>query len=398
MGKRHGRHPEKALSAVQVRQIKAAGRYADGNGLYLIVDPSGARRWVLRTVVKGRRRDIGLGGVSLVSLSEAREKAGSYRKVAREGGDPIAEKLKTEVPIPTFSAAAEQVFEEHKGSWRNDKHAAQWITTLRTYAFPVIGSRPVDQIEAPDILRVLGPIWLTKPETARRVRQRMATVLDWAKVAGFRAGENPVHGVTKGLPKQAGKDDHHAALAYGDVPAFIAGLSQADVSEVVRLAFEFLILTASRTNEVLGMKWAEVDEAGRTWAVPAERMKAKRVHRVPLSPRCMEILDRAKQLWGKSTFIFPGRSGDKPLSNMVFLMALRRMNLQATAHGFRSSFRDWAAEQTSFPREVCEMALAHVVENRVEAAYRRSDLFEKRRELMDCWAIYVTSSRTASES
>ena len=226
MGKRRGRHPEKALSAVQVRQIKAAGRYADGNGLYLIVDPSGARRWVLRTIIKGRRRDIGLGGVSLVSLSEARETAWSYRKVAREGGDPVAEKLKTEAPIPTFSAAAEQVFEEHKGSWRNDKHTAQWITTLRTYAFPVIGSRPIDQIEAPDILQVLGPIWLTKPETARRVRQRMATVLDWAKVAGFRAGENPVLGVTKGLPKQAGKDDHHAALAYGDVPAFVAGLSQ----------------------------------------------------------------------------------------------------------------------------------------------------------------------------
>jgi integrase len=216
-------------------------------------------------------------------------------------------------------------------------------------------------------------------------------VLDWAKVAGFRAGENPVHGVTKGLPKQAGKDDHHAALAYGDVPAFVAGLGQADVSEVVRLAFEFLILTASRTNEVLGMKWAEVDEAGRTWAVPAERMKAKRVHRVPLSSRCMVILDRAKQLAAKSAFIFPGRSGDKPLSNMVFLMALRRMNLQATAHGFRSSFRDWAAEQTSFPREVCEMALAHVVENRVEAAYRRSDLFEKRRELMDAWARFVVT-------
>ena len=225
----------------------------------------------------------------------------------------------------------------------------------------------------------------------------MATVLDWAKVAGFRAGENPVHGVTKGLPKQARKDDHHAALAYGDVPAFVAGLCQTDVSEVVRLAFEFLILTASRTNEVLGMKWAEVDEAGRTWAVPADRMKAKRVHRVPLSSRCMEILDRAKQLGGKSTFIFPGRSGDKPLSNMVFLMALRRMNLQATAHGFRSSFRDWAAEQTNFPREVCEMALAHVVENRVEAAYRRSDLFEKRRELMDSWANYVASSPTAQE-
>jgi integrase len=398
MGKRRGRHPEKALSAVQVRQLKTAGRYADGNGLYLVVDPSGARRWVLRTVVKGRRRDIGLGGASLVSLSEAREKAGSYRKIARDGGDPITEKRKTELPIPTFSAAAEQVFEEHKGSWRNAKHAAQWITSLRTYAFPTLGARPVDQIEAPDILRVLGPIWLTKPETARRVRQRIGTVLDWAKVAGHRIGENPVHGVSKGLPKQGGRDDHHAALAYSDVPGFVEALSLTGASEGARLAFEFLILTASRTNEVLGMMWQEVDDVGRTWTVPAERMKGKRIHRVPLSPRCAEILDRAKQIGAQSAFVFPGRSGDKPLSNMVFLMTLRRMNREVTAHGFRSSFRDWAAEQTNFPREVCEMALAHAVENRVEAAYRRSDLFEKRRELMVDWASFVISGLAASEN
>ena len=327
------------------------------------------------------------------SAGESRE----LRKIAREGGNPLAEKRKAEVSTPTFSAAAEQVFEEHKGSWRNDKHAAQWITTLRTYVFPILGVRPVDQIEAPDILQVLGPIWLTKPETARRVRQRIATVLDWAKVAGYRTGENPVHGVSKGLPKQGRKDDHHAALAYGDVPAFVASLRQTGVSEGARLAFEFLILTASRTNEVLGMMWQEVDEVGRTWTVPSERMKAKRIHRVPLSPRCMEILDRAKQIGVQSAFVFPGRSGDKPLSNMVFLMTLRRMNLQATVHGFRSSFRDWAAEQTNFPREVCEMALAHTVENRVEAAYRRSDLFEKRRELMAEWASFVTSGPAASE-
>ena len=397
MGKRRGRHPEKALSAVQVRQLKTAGRYADGNGLYLVVDPSGAKRWVLRTVVKSKRRDIGLGGASLVSLSEAREKAASYRKIAREGGNPLAEKRKVELSVPTFSAAAEQVFEEHKGSWRNEKHAAQWITTLRTYAFPILGNRPVDEIEAPDILRVLGPIWLTKPETARRVRQRIGTVLDWAKVAGYRTGENPVHGVSKGLPKQGGKDDHHAALAYSDVPGFVEALSETGVSEGVRLAFEFLILTASRTNEVLGMMWPEVDDVGRTWTVPAERMKAKRIHRVPLSPRCIEILDRARQIGAQSAYVFPGRSGDKRLSDMVFLMTLRRMNLDVTAHGFRSSFRDWAAEQTNFPREVCEMALAHTVENRVEAAYRRSDLFEKRRELMVDWASFVISGPGASE-
>lgn len=390
MAKRRGRHPEKALSAVQVRQLRTAGRYADGNGLYLVVDPSGAKRWVLRTVVQGRRRDIGLGGLSLVPLAEAREKALAYRKLAREGGDPLADKRKAEIATTTFTEAAERVFEEHKASWRNAKHAAQWITTLRTYAFPVIGSRPVDQIEAPDILRVLGPIWLTKPETARRVRQRISTVLDWAKVAGYRAGENPVLGVTKGLPKQTGKDDHHAALPYGDVPAFLASLKESDVSEITKLAFEFLILTASRTSEVLGMKWEEVGEANRTWAIPAERMKAKRMHRVPLSPRCMEILKDAKRFEAGSVYVFPGRSGDKPLSNMVFLMALRRMNLDATAHGFRSSFRDWAAEQTNFPREVCEAALAHAVENRVEAAYRRSDLFEKRRELMEHWSNFVT--------
>jgi integrase len=391
MGKRRGQHPEKALSAVQVRQLKTAGRYADGNGLYLVVDPSGAKRWVLRTVVRGRRRDIGLGGVNLVPLAEAREKALTYRKIAREGGDPLSEKRKAVISMPTFAAAAERVFEEHKDSWRNAKHAAQWITTLRTYAFPLIGTQPVNQIEAPDILRVLGPIWLTKPETARRVRQRISTVLDWAKVAGYRSGENPVIGVTKGLPKQAGKDDHLSALPYSEASAFIASLKETDLSEITKLAFEFLILTASRTGEVLGMKWEEVDEASRTWTIPAERMKAKRVHRVPLVPRCMEILAKAKLVRADGSYVFPGRSGNKPLSNMVFLMILRRMGQQVTAHGFRSSFRDWAAEQTNFPREVCEMALAHAVENRVEAAYRRSDLFEKRRELMEAWANYVNS-------
>jgi integrase len=392
MAKRRGQHPEKALSAVQVRQLKTAGRYADGNGLYLIVDPSGAKRWVLRTIVQGKRRDIGLGGLSLVSLAEAREKALAYRKLAREGGDPLLHKRKAVPDIPTFALASEKVFEEHKHSWRNDKHAAQWITTLRTYAFPAIGSQRVDQIEAPDILKVLGPIWLTKQETARRLRQRISTVFDWAKTAGYRTGDNPVAGIAKGLPKQAGKDDHHAALAYGDVPAFVASLQNANVGEIVKLAFELLILTASRTSEVLGMKWDEVDFTNRVWTVPSERMKAKKAHRVPLTPHSVEILQRAKKIGRTEEYVFPGRSEGKSLSNTVFLMALRRMKLEATAHGFRSSFRDWAAEQTNFPREVCEMALAHTIENRVEAAYRRGDLFEKRRELMDAWATFVTSS------
>lgn len=325
-----------------------------------------------------------------MTLAEAREKASTYRKMAREGGDPLAER-RAQARIPTFAEAAERVYAEHKASWKNSKHAAQWINTLKQYAFPELGPRRVDQIDTPDVLRALGPIWLTKPETARRVRQRIGTVLDWAKAAGYRNGENPVDGVTKGLPKQNGRDSHHAALPYRDVPNFAATLRASDASEAARLAFEFLILTASRTAEVLGATWSEVDLNERIWTVPAHRIKAGRAHRVPLPDRCIEVLKRARELSTESDHVFTGRSGHKPLSNMVFLMILRRMQLPITAHGFRSSFRDWAAEQTHFPREVCEMALAHAISNKVEAAYRRGDLFERRRELMDVWAAFVES-------
>ena len=393
MTKATGRHPEKALSAVKVRALKVPGRYADGNGLYLVVDPSGAKRWLLRTVVQGRRRDIGLGGLALVSLAEAREKALGFRKVAREGGDPLAERRRVQVNVPTFAQAVDTVHEEHKATWRNSKHAAQWITTLRTYACPHLGAKPVDGITTPDILRVLAPIWLTKPETARRVRQRVGTVLDWAKAAGHRTGDNPVDGVTKGLPKQTDRDEHHAALPYAEVPAFVARLRACGGSESVRLAFEFLILTAARTSEVLGMVWDEVDSDARLWTVPAARMKAGREHRVPLSDGALAVLARAREISTGGALVFPGRSAARPLSNMAFLMLLRRLGLGITAHGFRSSFRDWAAEQTSLPREVAEMALAHAVENRVEAAYRRGDLLEKRRELMTLWAGFAAGPK-----
>ena len=386
-----GRHPDKALTAVQVRTLKVPGRYADGNGLYLVVEPSGSKRGLLRTIVQGRRRDIGLGGASLVTLAEAREKALAYRKLARDGGDPLAERRKARATVPTFAEAAERVHEEHKASWKNPKHVAQWITTLRTYANPHLGTRRVDQIETPDVLRVLSPIWLTKGETARRVRQRIGTVLDWAKAAGHRIGDNPVESVAKGLPKQGERDEHHAALPYAEVPAFVTQLQSTDYSEAARLAFEFLILTAARTSEVLRAEWREIDEAEALWIVPAARMKAGREHRVPLSKRSVEIVRRAKLLAGDSAFIFPGRSAGKPMSNMVFLMALRRMKLTITAHGFRSSFRDWAAEATNLPREVAEMALAHTIESRVEAAYRRGDLLAKRREMMEQWATFVAS-------
>lgn len=387
--KRGGRHPERAFSPVTVRNQNVPGRYADGNGLYLVVSPTGAKRWLLRTVVNGRRRDIGLGGLSLVSLAEAREKALAYRKLARSGGDPLAERRAATRVVPTFAEAARRVHDEHKHGWKNAKHAGQWINTLEQYAVPVIGDRRVDKIDTPDVLRVLSPIWLAKPETARRVRQRIKTVLDWAKASGFRTAENPVDGVAKGLPRQLEHKEHHAALAYSEVPGFIAKLRASKLNEPTRLAFEFLILTGARTGEVVGAKREEVDLAAKVWAVPAKRMKAGREHRVPLSKRCVAILRRAEELAGTSEYVFPSQDPAKPISNMAFLMALRRMNLSVTAHGFRSAFRDWAAEQTNFPREVCEMALAHAIESKVEAAYRRGDLFEKRRELMSAWAVFA---------
>lgn len=386
-------HPDKALTAAQIRKVSEAGRYGDGNGLYLVVDPSGARRWVLRTVVHGRRRDIGLGGLKIVSLAEARNLAMQYRRIARDGGDPLLERRNARRIVPTFEAAALSVHGEHKATWRNAKHAAQWINTLTEYVFPLIGNRPVDQIDTPDLLRVLTPIWLTKPETARRVRQRVSTVLDWAKAAGHRSGDNPIAGVAKGLPKQPDRASHLAALPYTEVPAFVDRLRASDFAEVVRLAFEFLVLTAARTSEVLGAKWTEIDLEGAVWTIPGSRMKAGREHRVPLASACITILKRVRELAPEADYVFTGRSSEKPLSNMAFLMALRRLKLDVTAHGFRSAFRDWASERTNFPNEVCELALAHTIKNKVEAAYRRGDLLEKRRELMATWAAFVTSSK-----
>lgn len=390
---RTGRHPDKALSAVKVRAISKPGRYADGSGLYLEVDPSGARRWFLRTMVQGRRCHIGLGGLSVMSLAEAREAALAMRKIAKAGGDPLAERRKAKRVVPTFEAAAKKVHEEHAPAWKNAKHGQQWINTLKDYAFPIIGNQRVDKIDSADILKVLSPIWLSKPETARRVRQRVKTVLDWCRANHFRSGENPIEGIAKALPKQPKKDGHHAAMPYGEVASFVGRLRESDAGEIVKLAFEFAILTAARTGEVLGARWAEID--GDVWTVPAERMKAGREHRVPLSPRCIEILEKAKSWCSEAGYMFPGRSAGKPLSNMAFLMTLRRMNLKITSHGFRSAFRDWAAERTNFSREVCEIALAHTIRDKAEAAYRRGDLFDKRRQLMDAWSTYATASGSA---
>ena len=395
--KNKGHHPEKALSAARVRTIREHGRHADGNGLYLVVDRSGAKRWVLRTVVHGKRRDIGLGGLSTVSLAEARETATTLRKIARTGGDPLAERRKAQAYVPTFEETARKVHAEYSVNWKNPKHIAQWINTLEKYAFPVFGDRRVDQIGTPEVLKALSPIWHTKPETARRVRQRIGTVMDRAKVAGFRTGDNPIDGISKGLGNQPTRKVHHAALPYPEVHGFIDELRNTDGSESARLAFEFLILTATRTSETLLAEWSEINVESRTWTISSERMKTNLEYRVPLSSRCLEIMGRAKELSDGSDYLFHGQSTGKPLSNMVFLMMIRRMGMgkKITAHGFRSSFRDWAAERTNFSREVCEKALAHTIRDHTEAAYRRGDLFDKRRDLMETWAADATHDSKA---
>jgi len=365
--------------------------YSDGNCLYLVVDESGAKRWVLRTVINGKRRDLGLGGLSWVSLAEAREEAARLRKIARKGGDPVAERRRERTVIPTFEAVAREVHASHAATFRNAKHAAQWITTLETYVFPTMGQHQVDKVEPKEILSVLSPIWIEKPETARRVKQRMKTIFDYAKAKGWRSSDNPVEGISKVLPKHNGKTKgHFAALPYAQVPEFIRALRDFKVYISIKLAFQFLILTASRTSEVILAKWAEVDLEAKTWTVPAERMKGNVAHRVPLSARCIEILKAAKEISDGGEYIFPGRKHGKPLSNMSFLMTLRRMGKSdITAHGFRSSFRDWAEEKTNTQRSVVEAALAHQVENKVEAAYLRTTLFEKRRRLMNSWAAFA---------
>ena len=384
-----GPHPHNKLSPLKVKALKKPGRYADGHGLYLVVSPTASKKWILRTMVQGTRTDIGLGGHSTTTLAEARDEAARLRKIARKGGNPITERRKARAIMPTFKEAATLVHQEHSATWKNEKHAAQWINTLKEYAYPSFGDMSVDKIGTAEVLKALSPIWLTKAETARRVRQRIGTVLDWAKAAGHRSGDNPITGIAKGLPKQPKKKLHHAALPYSELNAFVVSLRGEAADEPTRLAFEFLILTATRTSEVILAEWQEIDFDEKAWTIPAERMKAGKIHRIPLSQRCIEILKRAQALSDDGVFVFPSRSSKKPLSTMVFLMMIRRMKKNITAHGFRSTFRDWAAERTNFSREVCEMALAHTISDKTEAAYLRGDLFDKRHDLMETWAAYA---------
>ena len=364
---------------------------SDGGGLYLRVAPSGAKSWILRTVIKGRRCDLGLGSVTLVSLAEAREQAVHLRKVARTGGDPLVERRRVHRWLPTFEEAARQVHAAHAAGFRNEKHRKQWLASL-TDVVAAFGAKRVDAITSADILTALGPHWLARPATSRRVLQRVRMIFEWCTAQGYCAGDNPTQGLTKVLPKHRGTPRHHAALPYHAVPTFLRTLRAAEASEASRLAFEFLILTAARTSEVLLATWSEVDLDTRTWTIPVARMKSGRAHSVPLAPRVLEILHRAKELSDGGPYVFPGRAPTKPLWNMVLLILLRRLQRDhLTVHGFRSTFRDWAAERTNVPRAVCEAVLAHTLRDKAEAAYNRTDLFARRRELMTTWAAFATA-------
>ena len=377
------------LSARSVASIKSPGRHADGGNLYLAVTESGARSWVFMYVIRGRQREMGLGPARDVSLAEARDLATQHRRSIRAGVDPL-EARRVEVDRPSFGAFAEEHIASMEASWRNPKHRAQWRSTLATYAAPLAKLR-VDVVSTADVLAVLKPIWSTKAETASRLRGRIESVLDAAKAAGHRTGDNPAawrgH-LDQILPKRSkGSRGHHPAMSIDDMPAFMLKLRQA--KGVAARALEFTILAAARTSETLEAPWSETSADQKLWTLPAKRMKAERDHRVPLTDRAVEILDEMAAV-RVNDFVFPGSKTGRPLSNMSMEMVLRRLGRDdVTVHGFRSTFKDWASERTHFPNELSEMALAHAIGDQTEAAYRRGDLFDKRRALMDAWAHFL---------
>lgn len=387
------------LSARTVATQKRPGLYCDGGGLYLQVSSSGSKSWIFRfrSPFTHKLRDMGLGPLHSVGLPQARERAAVQRSTIAAGLDPIEVREQASqrqameaARAVTFAECAVAYIKAHRPSWRNPKHGDQWTNTLNTYADPVFGRLSVQDVDTGLVLKVLEPIWASKPETASRVRGRIENILDWAKARGYRRGENPARWkghLNQLLPTLAKKQRvrHHKALPFTEVGALVAALRE--TPGVTARCLEFTILTAARTNEATQARPEEFDLAGATWTVPAARMKSMKVHRVPLSDRAVEIVREMLSLG--EPYVFPGARHGKPISNMTMLGLLERLGVDATVHGFRSSFRDWAAERTAFPHEVCEMALAHTIPNAAEAAYRRGDLMEKRRKLMSAWAEFL---------
>lgn len=394
------------LNAKQVENLTEPGTYDDGDGLRLMVKASGSKSWVFRYQFQGKRRDMGLGSFPALSLKAARLAVADHRRTMANGTDPMAARdaereaqRQQAAKRVTFDTVAAEYIASHRAGWKNAKHGQQWANTLATYAAPIIGHLSPSEITTAHVLEVLQPIWGEKTETASRVRNRIELILDAAKARGLRDGENPARWrghLDKLLPKRSKVQarEHHAALPWPELPAFMVKLAGHD--ELTYKAMRLTILTACRTSEVLGAVWSEIDLESRTWTIPAARMKADKEHRVPLSAAALEVLASLPRVDG-NPYLFPGQRAGRPLSNMAMLMGLRRMGRgELTMHGFRSTFRDWAAENTHYPREVCEMALAHVVATGAEAAYWRGDVFEKRRALMADWAAYATTAPTAN--
>jgi integrase len=388
------------LSALRVTKETTPGVYGDGGGLYLRVSASGAKSWIFRYMLDRRSHEMGLGATHAVNLVEARQKAADARNLCARGIDPLTSKnaavakrrLKEALEI-SFKDCAETYIAAHEKGWRNEKHRAQWKATLETYAYPVIGELSVASVDTALVTKILEPLWSAKPETASRLRGRIESVLNWAKARGYRDGENPARwrGHLDNLLPAIGKIravKHHAALPYEQIGAFVRELQTCD--GVAARALEFAILTAARTSEVIGARWTEIDLAAKIWKVPSSRMKGNREHRVPLSAYAIEILDKMRPM-KTDGFVFVGANPDCALSSTAVLTVLRRIRREVTVHGFRSTFRDWAAERTNFSSEVAEMALAHAVADKVEAAYRRGDMFEKRRRLMQQWATFCNA-------
>jgi integrase len=401
------------LSAAAVRNAKDPGLYGDGGNLYLRVGEGAAKSWVLRFMLNGRAREMGLGSAATFSLKEARERARRYRQLLADDIDPIdvrqqqrAARRTVAAKSMTFKQCAEAFIKAKAAEWKNAKHAAQWPATLEQYVYPVIGGLPVDAIDTALVMKAIEPIWQNKPETASRVRGRIESVLDWATARGYRTGENPARWrghlenllsrpskAKAAVRRELGRDEHFAALPYAELPAFMAELRQHD--GVAARALEFAILTCSRTGEAIGATWQEIDCAARLWCIPGERMKAGKEHRVPLAERAVAIIEQMAAI-RESDHVFPGGWAGRPLGGKAMTEMLRRMGRgDLTVHGFRSSFSDWCAELTGFAAEVRKMALAHAVGDKVEAAYRRSDLFNKRRQLAEAWAKFCTSPPAA---
>lgn len=401
------------LTALQVKNAKSAGYLSDGGGLYLRVSTAGKRSWVFIFDRDGRRREMGLGPFPDVSLEDARQQAMTQRKVLLAGDDPIDQRQAAQLSkkadaakLVTFRAAAERYIESQRSGWKNAKHAAQWESTLQAYAFPIVGEVSVAQIDTGLVLKVIEPIWREKTETASRVRGRIEAVLEWAKTREYRAGDNPArwHGHLENLlPRRSdvARVKHQPALPFDRLSAFMSELRLAN--GIAARCLEFTILTAVRSGEARLAKWNEFDLDAGVWSIPADRMKAKKEHRVPLSGATLKILEGLPRFDG-CEFVFVSGKRNAPLSDMALTGLIRRMNngsdpprwvdrdgRAVVAHGFRSTFRDWAAERTSFPREVAEMALAHAIPSAVEASYRRGDLFEKRRRLMSQWAALCST-------